>query len=241
MRNQKSEQRAVKCERQIIEYVLTRKSVKNINLRIKTDGTVLVSANAAVPAKYIDKLIKEKQFFIIKAQNKFKEKKPVKISSRQYINGESYHILGEERRLKLLAGTKEEVFYKEGILFLIVKDTDDFARKEQLIQQWMKLSQRDTFEEICQKIYPLVQSYGVTYPEIKIRSMTSRWGSCRPQKNSITLNSRLIEVPYCCIEYVVLHEFAHFIHPNHSKQFYDFVEMLMPDWKQRKEKLSAWQ
>jgi len=47
-------------------------------------------------------------------------------------------------------------------------------------------------------------------------------------------DKRLLEAPRNCIEYVVLHEFCHFIHPNHSKQFYGFMTMLMPDWKDRK-------
>ena len=41
-----------------------------------------------------------------------------------------------------------------------------------------------------------------------------------------------------CIEYVVMHELCHFIHPNHSKQFYGFLAMLMPDWKERKQLLN---
>ena len=56
-------------------------------------------------------------------------------------------------------------------------------------------------------------------------------------KRPVTLNKRLLEAPRNCIEYVVMHEFCHFVHPNHSKQFYAFLTMLMPDWKQRKETL----
>jgi predicted metal-dependent hydrolase len=85
--------------------------------------------------------------------------------------------------------------------------------------------------------YQVFKQYGVPYPELKIRYMTSCWGSCRPKSGIITLNSKLIEAPRCSIEYVVLHEFAHFIHPNHSRKFYDFVSMLMPDWKERKGEL----
>ena len=62
-------------------------------------------------------------------------------------------------------------------------------------------------------------------------------GSCQPKRGIITLNSQLIKVPRNCIEYVVLHEFAHYIHPNHSRQFWDFVTMMMPDWKERKKEL----
>ena len=83
----------------------------------------------------------------------------------------------------------------------------------------------------------LFEKYGVAYPTLKIRYMTSRWGSCQPKKGIITLNSKLIEAPRNCIEYVILHELVHFIHPNHSRQFWDFVAMMMPDWKERKKEL----
>ena len=99
--------------------------------------------------------------------------------------------------------------------------------------------QVEVFLTICKEIYPLFKPYGVKYPLIKIRSMKSRWGSCQPQKGIITLNSNMIAAPREAIEYVVLHEFAHFIHPNHSKDFYGLVEKLMPDWKQRKAMLQG--
>ena len=53
-------------------------------------------------------------------------------------------------------------------------------------------------------------------------------------KGIVALNNRLLEAPRDCIEYVVTHELCHFVHPNHSKQFYSFLSMLMPDWKERK-------
>ena len=56
-------------------------------------------------------------------------------------------------------------------------------------------------------------------------------------KGIVTLDERLLEALFNCMEYVVMHEFCHFVHPNHSKQFYAFLTMLMPDWKQRKETL----
>ena len=67
--------------------------------------------------------------------------------------------------------------------------------------------------------------------------METRWGSCLAKKGIITLNKQLLEAPRNCIEYVVMHEFCHFIHQNHSKHFYDFLTILMPDWKERKKLL----
>lgn len=106
-----------------------------------------------------------------------------------------------------------------------------------MMSKWLKQYQITVFEELLKEKYLLFEKYGVTYPILKIRYMTSRWGSCQPKKGIITLNSKLIEAPRSCIEYVILHELVHFIHPNHSRRFWDFVAMMMPDWKERKEEL----
>ena len=66
---------------------------------------------------------------------------------------------------------------------------------------------------------------------LKILKMTSRWGSCMPKKNQITLNSQLIHYQERFIDYVVIHEYAHLIQPNHSKAFYSIIEKYMPDYK----------
>ncbi len=233
-----TEKRQIQCNQRVIEYELTRKPVKNINLRINLDGRVLVSANNKVAVEYIDGLIREKQDYIIRKLDEFERKRSQQETyKRQYISGEIYNILGESFSLKLIQGQEEKVTLEGNHIYLKVKDKNDFKRKEKLMGKWFKQLEIETFDQICKEIYEVFKKYGLEYPEIKIRHMTSRWGSCRPRKNSITLNSRLIEKPISCIEYVVLHEFAHFIHPNHSKKFYDFVSSLMPDWKERKELL----
>ncbi len=53
------------------------------------------------------------------------------------------------------------------------------------------------------------------------------------------LNLELIKKPLECIEYVIFHELTHLIHPNHSKDFYNYLLTYMSDWKIRKEKLGG--
>ena len=230
-----AEIRHVSCNRRILEYRLTRKNVKNVNLRINIDGSILVSANYTVPVEFIDNFVKQKQEFIIRTLGEYeKRRKHLKINSRNYISGEIYEILGRSLQLKVTEAGKEEVLSDENFIFLNVLDEDDFSRKEKLMKKWFKKCQINVFTKICDETYRKFKIYDVPYPVLKIRDMTSMWGSCRPKKGIITLNSRLIEVPEKCIEYVVLHEFAHFIHPNHSKDFYNFISTLQPDWKERK-------
>lgn len=232
-----SKTRQVQCDKRVLEYTLTIKEVKNINLRIKADGKIYVSANKQVPVRYIDNFIREKQAYIIRTLDRFKEKQ-VSTFSRKYVSGESFNVLGKSLELKVIEGRLESVTSDGIFIFLTVKKEDDIRRKEILINNWFKEIQKNIFEDICKEAYEIFKKYGVKYPTIKIRYMTSRWGSCRPQKGNITLNSRLIEVPRSCIEYVVFHEFAHFIHANHSKKFYDFLTSLIPDWKDRKKELN---
>ena len=250
--NNYTELRKVHCENTILAYQLTRKKVKNVNLRIKTDGRILVSANNRVPVQFIDNFVREKQDFILSALKRYENYNGQAITKnktselRQYTDGECYKILGESYILKVLEAEKEEVYTglekisKQRLIILKVRDMDNFCRKEKLIKLWLKDYQSNVFKEICDDTYLLFKNYNlsVPYPVIKIRSMKSRWGSCRPTKGIITLNSKLIEKKRRCIEYVVVHEFAHFIHPNHSKQFHALVTSLMPDWLERKQELN---
>ena len=232
------EQRIVHCEDGDIPYLLTRKPVKNVNLRIKPEGEVLVSANNSVSTDFIDAFIEKKQRYIFSVLSRYEEKKKLfQAVPKRYVSGESYDLLGKSLRLKVEAN-KEENVYTDGVyIFLKVKDKDDFRHKEIMMSKWLKQYQTTVFEELLQEKYLLFEKYGVTYPTLKIRNMTSRWGSCQPKKGIITLNSKLIEAPRNCIEYVILHELVHFIHPNHSREFWDFVAMMIPDWKERKEEL----
>ena len=74
-------------------------------------------------------------------------------------------------------------------------------------------------------------------PLIKVRNMTTRWGSCAPAKRQITFSLQLAAKPLPLVEYVVLHEYCHFIHPNHQAGFWALMEQLMPDCRQRRKAL----
>ena len=75
------------------------------------------------------------------------------------------------------------------------------------------------------------------YPsQITITSAKTRFGSCSG-KNRICFSWRLMQYPPEAIDYVVVHELAHIVHKNHSKQFYALVAQYLPDWKLRRQLL----
>ena len=90
---------------------------------------------------------------------------------------------------------------------------------------------------LCRAVYPIFAAHGVKFPMIRFRAMVSQWGNCRPERGVLTFNTRLLAAPLRCMEYVVIHEFTHFLYPNHSSAFYHFIAEELPDWKKLQETL----
>lgn len=72
-----------------------------------------------------------------------------------------------------------------------------------------------------------------TVREISVRDTKSRWGSCSTTQK-ISLSWRLILAPPEVAQYVCIHEAAHLIHMNHSREFWNIVESLCPDFRSHK-------
>lgn len=220
----------------IIEFEVQRKRVKNINLNVRPDMTIVVSAGEKVPLNYILGFVKSKAPWIIKNVGYFKEVQSERTSEKLYLSGESFKYLGRQYRLKVeeIEGP-EGVKYYQGYIYLFINDKKDYRRKEKLVNEWYRVKANEKFNESLDRMYEVVKKYGIKKPEIQIRTMKARWGSCITEKQSILLNGDLIKAPKLCIDYVVLHELIHFKYRNHGADFYDFIASLMPDWKQRKE------
>lgn len=223
-----------------ISYVLTRKQVKYINLRIKSNGEVAVSAHRRVPATYVDKFVESKAPFILEALERV-EKRREETGDRphNYETGEIFRLLGRDYTLVVEEAGLEEIFFRGDSLVLWTKWPDHYPHKKNMMEKWMRFFTRKTFSEIIDWAYPQFDPYGAPYPVWTVRAMTSRWGSCQPQTGKITLNSKLIFYPKEAIEYVVVHEFAHFAHPDHSRAFWALVAEIMPDYKERKKLLNG--
>ena len=231
------QRRTISADGKQISYELERKNVKNLNLHVRRDGSVYVSANKLIPAEQVDAFLESKISFILNAQKRFAEQAQYRPQPKQYVSGETFYIQGRGLRLQVAQAAKDRI-YSDGVhLYLEVKDPMDFAKKKRMVSKFIDQQCKQVFGEIVDQVYPVFQKYGVAMPNLRIRDMETRWGSCLAKKGIITLNKRLLEAPRHCIEYVVTHEFCHFIHPNHSKQYYAFLTMLMPDWRERKKVL----
>ena len=231
--------RTVEADGNAISYTLERKPVKNINLRIRADQSIYVSAPKDVAAKMVDAFVVEKSAYILRALKKFKDRNRESTLEKNFVNGETVKFLGRNLRLKVKNASRSKVESDESYVTLYVKDVQDADLKKRVLETWLRKKCKDEITAICKKVYPQVKKYGVAFPQIQLREMVSRWGSCSPKKGFVTFNTALIAMPVSCIEYVVTHEFTHFLYPNHSKKFYQQLATFMPDWEERKKRLEG--
>ena len=219
--------KVVQCRKYPITYTLVTKQVKNINMRISSKGEVVVSANPFVPMDKIDDFVSSKVSWIVKHQKSMQER-----SQKSMIDDKHIVLFGNSLKIRKTTGKYNHVSYDKDTLYVQCKEQAD---PEKVIRQFLEKLCKDVFLDIATLTFRSLSDYHLEFPDVKIRDMKSRWGSCTPAKNSITLNRKLIHYPFEFIEYVVLHEFVHFIQPNHSKAFYNIIENYMPDYKTRME------
>lgn len=211
-----------------IEYNLTRKNVKNINMRVKPNRTVFVSAGYGVHVSQIEKALYENADKILKAFDKLEK---ISNGALTLENGSTVLLLGREYMLEIERAKVNSYSVSGKTLFLRLKNPDDTELIKRVFLALLNDISKRVFPEILKEEYPKFQKYCPNVPELKIRNMKSQWGICRAQRNVITLNCRLAQYDKEVIRFVVLHEYCHFIVQNHSASFYKELAAVMPEWK----------
>ncbi len=213
-----------------MEIKITRKRIKNIIIKVDEEGEVLISAPLKVPKSYIENLLKEKEEWI-REKIALIQRRKERVST--YDAGEKFLYLGKEYLIEIKRDLQEGCQLLEDRFIISLKE-NSLEKRKRLIDNW-----------ICENFYPYVveltmslgEKIGYTPIKIRFRDMKTRWGSCNTMKKSITYNHQLYKKPIKAVEYVVLHELSHIPHPHHQREFWEFLERYMPDWKSRRKLL----
>ena len=221
----------------ILGYEVHRKKVKNINLRIKPNMEIYISAPMNLHSDYIENFIHSKEKWIKQVLKKIEEAKQNQLPS-QYLSGEKHKYLGKEYELEVKQGNSNRVSIKEGkiILTVISNIFENSDEKKKVMEKWYFENAQKVFVNTIQKWLEILDE---SIEKLSIKPMKSRWGSCNYVKRYINLNTELIKRTQFEIEYVVLHELTHLKYPNHGKGFYRYIENYMPNYKMAEKMLNA--
>lgn len=221
-----------------IEYDIQKKNVKNVNIRIKSDLTVHVSAPFRVSQKDIDGILQGKADFILSALKKYEARaKSAEGFAKDSSVKDGVTIFGKLLPVTVIEGKKNKADITDVGILVTLKNTEDKTALQKSLNAALDYLLRERVTELCRKAYPDFEKYLPHFPEIKFRRMKSRWGSCNFRKHILTFNYHLVRAPLDCVEYVVYHEFTHFIHHDHQKGFYSELSRHVPDYKIKRKAL----
>ena len=199
-----------KLDGQTYNVLVVKKNNKNTYIKIKDDMTIYVTTNYLTSKREVKVILDNEKDFLRKALSRTRKKLEKE---------ELFYYLGKKYDIILVPFENTEV--SNGKIF--VKD-------EKTLEKWLKKETKRIFTERLEYNYNLFDE-DIPFPKLKIRSMKTRWGVCNKRDNSVTLNSKLIKYSLHEIDYVIIHELSHFVHFDHSKEFWETVRMHMPDYK----------
>lgn len=208
------------------------KNIKNMILKVTPSLEVILSVPKNASQQEINYVLHKRQKWIKERLKRFEALKKIQ---KRLVSGEDVSYFGKRYRLRVISSQEEGVRLEGEFLELRVREGSDFEHRERVLRAWQKQRAREYFEEMIDHYISILGFEPIKI--LRIREMKTRWGSCNPKKAYINLNLKLIEKDKRAIEYVILHELAHLKHYHHDKAFYDFVELYMPDWRERKNKL----
>ena len=219
-----------------INYRIIISNRKTISLIIDPEKGLLVRAPERVTYRQIEQIVREKSNWIIRKQEEIKRIRSE--VEKEFVAGEKLPFQGEIYEIEVMESGEIKsvtVSLEDGIFLIKVPhDLKGDNRKEEIkrrLVEWYKKEARSKYEE---RVEHYRKKLGVSYNKIFIRDQKTRWGSCS-SKGNLNFNWRLIMAPLSIMDYIVVHELVHLIHPNHSRDFWKLVESVIPDYKEKKQ------
>ena len=215
-----------------IPYQLFRSERRRLRIVVTPHLEVIAYAPVKSTERDVREAIQGKASWIASRLDRVNEFHPLP-RPLKYVSGETIVYLGRQYRLKVREGQPRPAKLKGRFLRVFVSKRDDPKAVCEAVEAWYKERATEVFDRYMGSCFEIASRHGVSEPEIYVRKMRTRWGSCS-SAGRITLNVNLVQVPVHCLEYVIMHELCHRLHHNHSKAFYRLLSQCMPDWEKRK-------
>ena len=223
-----------------IYYTLNKTKRKTIGIIVGKNGEVKVHAPFCVSKKQVCEVVQKKKDWIVKKVNEVTERKSNSVY-RQFISGEKFLYLGKEYTLKIVErdlGKSEVLIQGDTMAVHISQGLSGESRKQAIKEALVKWYRMSFAEIVNERIKKYTLQLNLAPCKVVIKDQKTRWGSCS-KKGNINLNWRLVMAPTDIIDYVVVHELCHLKVMNHSKDFWNLVKSILPNYTEGREWLKV--
>lgn len=233
-RTSEEETGQITYEGHVIAYSIRRSTrARRVTIKIDRNREVCVVSPPDIPASEINAFLHHKAEWIY--THTIISERPLP-PERNYQDGELFPFMGGSVTIRIRRGDNLSWEVHGDELKMVIPGEFTEYHTNKAVKKIISAYYAD---QIYQFSMPFFRQYAkclkIPVPVINIRDQKTKWGSCTPR--SINLNLRLCMAPKNIIEYVIAHEIAHKINPDHSPQFWKTVEQLMPDYRERRKYL----
>ncbi len=219
-----------------ISYEIIRSNRKTLGLEVSLEEGIKVRAPKRLKQARIAELVRQKAPWILKKQSEFADVKPSP-TPKKFVGGEKLPYLGRRYRIKVknIEGKDVSVKLYQGKFWIEVGvEISEDDRREAIRAKLILWYREQALDKLAERVERYQNRIGQEPNSIKVKEQKKRWGSCSSLGN-LNFNWRIIMAPISVIDYIVVHELAHLKHLNHSKDFWQLVEAIVPSYKEKQE------
>lgn len=159
-------------------------------------------------------------------------------TERQYVSGESHYLFGKRYQLIVeeLPHYVNSIEVRGNKLYMFIKPGTTIEQRASVLRAWYRF-------QLKKELEPMIERWAAKFDETdyewQVKQMKTEWGSCVQSRRVLIFNLELARVPRECIEFVVVHEFCHFLIDNHNKLFESLMTKRLPNWRTLRKLLNS--
>lgn len=209
-----------------LDYRVIYSNRHTIGLSVERDRSVVVRAPSGTPEEAIRQAVEAKRLWLYEKLNS-SQKYPPKPARKEFVTGETLLYLGRHYRLEVTDDDEPGVRFQSRF-YISIRHKADAGR---LLRDWYMARAQ---VKLVPKVAEYATAMGVAYDRIMISDLKVRWASCTP-KNNLNFNWRIIKAPPFVVDYLIVHELAHLLEPNHTARFWNIIAVQIPHYTLAKE------
>ena len=205
---------------------------KTTDIVIERTGVVTVRPPADYSVEQVDAVVESKRMWIYRNLAEWRDMNATAVV-REWINGESFLYLGRHYRLSLVSDQNRSLLLKEG-RFCLDRDLVEQEGVDVAKAAFETFYSEKGVKRITDRVRFYSLKVGVEVTDVKVKEMGYRWASCG-KTGILNFHWKCMMAPPKIIDYIVVHELCHFYHKKHNEAFWNEVDKVMPDYRERKE------
>jgi predicted metal-dependent hydrolase len=208
-----------------IEYEVVRRKRKTISLIVQKDGHVTIQVPESLKEHEIQDIIEKKRTWIYRQIAEFEDLNESRVK-RDFVSGQGFLYLGYSYRLEVTEETDKDIKLYRGKFYL---KKSKLTKAKEIFKNFYR---EKGLEKIAARVELYKKKVGVNPIDVRVMELKNRWASCSDE-GRLNFHWKCCMAPLSIIDYIVVHELVHLKHKDHSKEFWNEVDKVIPDYEKR--------